>query len=179
VITVITRRFTRIDLTNATEDYLLKVGEEAYISFNNITTLPLKIATVNDSFYEAYLIPSRPGTLIGDSTRIKLLPNNTEYTNQIVFTYIFRNSNTFNSTFAISSHCYIGAGHANISMWIVNRKQYKNVRSVADSYGASTNYPIIIEISNDWRNTTTEWTSLGTIIFPMTTSGEIIVRRLM
>jgi hypothetical protein len=176
---VITRRFTRIDLTNASEDYLLKVGEEAYISFNNTTTLPLKIATLNDSYYEAYLIPSTPGTLSGVSTRVKLLPNNTEYTSQIVFSYIFRNSNTFSSTYEISHHFYIGAGYANINMWIVNRKQYKNIRSIADSYGASTNYPVIVEISNVWRNSTTDWTSLGTIVFPMTTSGEIIVRRLM
>ena len=176
---MITRRFTRVDLTNATEDYLLKVGEEAYISFNNVTTLPMRIATVNDSYYEAYLIPSNPGTLGDTATRVKLLPNNTEYSNQIVFSYIFRVSNNFASTYEASSHFYIGAGYANISMWIVNRKQYKNVRAIADTYGHSTYYPIIIEISNDWRDTTTEWTSLGTIVFPLSTSGEIIVRRLM
>jgi len=176
---MITRRFTRVDLTNATEDYLLKVGEEAYISFSGITTLPLKIATENDSYYESYLIPSNAGTLSGHSTRVKLLPNNTEYEGQINFTYIFRNRDVFSSTYETSPHFYIGAGYANISMWIINRKQYKNVRSIADSYGAITNYPVIVEISNDWRNTTNEWISLGTIVFPMTTSGEIIVRRLM
>jgi hypothetical protein len=176
---MITRRFTRVDLTNATEDYLLKVGEEAYISFSGITTLPLKIATLNDSYYEAYLIPSTPGTLSGVTTRVKLLPNNTEYTGQIIFSYIFRHRDIFSSTYETSHHFYIGAGYANISMWIINRKQYKNVRSIADTYGAITYYPVIVEISNDWRDTTTEWISLGTIVFPMTTSGEIIVRRLM
>ena len=176
---MLTRRFTRVDLTNANEEYLLKVGEEAYISFNNVTSLPLNIKTVNDSLYEAYLIPTNPGTLSGTNIRVKLLPNNTEYTNQIVFTYIFCVNNLFSSTYATSSHFYIGAGYANINMWIVNRKQYKNIRCINDSYGYSAYFPAILEISNVWRDTTTNWSSIGTIVFPMSTSGEIIVRRLM
>lgn len=45
--------------------------------------------------------------------------------------------------------------------------------------GASYSYPDLNIFSTDWRDTTTPWTSLGTIVFPQPSSGYIIVRRLV
>ena len=50
-----------VNLTNATQDYELQPYEIAYISFSNATTVPLRIATPNNSYYELHLIPSDTG----------------------------------------------------------------------------------------------------------------------
>ena len=177
---MITRRFTRVDLTNVSEDYLLKVGEEAYISFNNVSSIPLRIATTNDTFYELHLLNSNPGTnsniLYG---RVRLFPNNTVYNNFRV-SVIYRSSAGHATIYYLEDPGFtIGASFFVAIAWIINRKQYKNVRAVSNLYGWGGYYPLYWEASTDWGDTTTEWTSLGTIVYPNRASGEIIVRRLM
>jgi len=177
---MITRRFTRVDLTNVSEDYLLKVGEEAYISFNNVSSIPLRIATTNDTFYELHLLNSNPGTnsniLYG---RVYLFPNNTVYDNFRV-SVIYRGSSIHATIYHTSDPGFtIGASFFVAIAWLINRKQYKNVRTVSNLYGYSGYFPLYWEASTDWGDTTTEWTSLGTIVYPNRASGEIVVRRLM
>jgi hypothetical protein len=177
---MITRRFTRVDLTNATEDYLLKVGEEAYIIFNNVSSIPLKIATTNDTFYELHLLNSNPGTnsnvLYG---RVRLFPNNTAYNNFRV-SIIYRGSAQHATIYYHADPGFsLGASFFVTIAWIINRKQYKNVRHISNPYGWGGYYPLYWEGTTDWGDTTTEWTSLGTIVYPAPASGEIIVRRLM
>jgi hypothetical protein len=48
--------FRRIDLTNASSDYNLQVGEEAIINFTNATSVPLRIATQSGTYYEVDLL---------------------------------------------------------------------------------------------------------------------------
>jgi len=173
------RRFKRIDLTNATEDYFLKVGEEAYISFSNVTQVPLHIATQDGTYYEMHIIPSNTGgTTGGVSANYELYPNNTTYTNQFVFAEFYRISTVLNSVYATGSHFPLGAYYATPTAWITNRANYKNVRVVWSTYGVNSAWPYILVASTDWRDTTTPWESLGTIKFPQSTSGEILVRRL-
>jgi hypothetical protein len=38
--------------------------------------------------------------------------------------------------------------------------------------------PVVHLYASQWNDTTTAWTSLGTITFPQATSGYILVRRL-
>jgi hypothetical protein len=175
---VITRRFTRIDLTNASEDYLLKVGEEAYISFNNVSSIPLRIATTNDTFYELHLLNSNPRTDVIYG-RVRLFPNNTTY-NEFCISVVYRAPSAFNTIYETTeTGFYLGASFIVAFALIINQKQYKNVRSISNLYGRSDYNPLYLEASTDWRNTTTEWTSLGTIVYPAPAKGEIIVRRLM
>ncbi|MDM7320618.1 MAG: hypothetical protein P3W91_002680 [Fervidobacterium sp.] len=78
--------FRRVDLTNATSDYMLQVGEEAYISFSNTTSVPLRIATHNGTYYEFHLVCTNTGGTSGATTApIYLYPNNTTYSNAFVF----------------------------------------------------------------------------------------------
>jgi len=56
---------------------------------------------------------------------------------------------------------------------------YKNVKGIYDVYGINGSYPALHIFSTDWGDTSTAWTSLGTITFPQATSGYIIVRRLV
>jgi hypothetical protein len=178
---MITRRFTRVDLTNTTEDYFLKVGEEAYISFNNVTSIPLKIATTNNTFYELHLLNSNPGTNSYNiyNRKVYLYPNNISY-NEFCVSGIYRSQFGFANMYSPSEPGFLVGWVFFVTIaWIINRRQYKNVRVIANLYGNSGYYPIIWESSSDWRNTTTEWSSLGTIVYPLLASGEIIVRRLI
>jgi len=173
------RKFKRIGLTGATEDYFLKVGEEAYISFSNVTQVPLHIATQDGTYYEMHIIPANTGgTSGGGSAPIYLYPNNTTYSNAFYYAHVYRNANGLLSGYLQYNAFRIGYAFSCITAWITNRTQYKNVHGIFDLYGISEAYPSAYTFSTDWRNTTTAWTSLGTVVFPQSTTGEILVRRL-
>jgi len=167
-----------VNLTGATTDYELQVGQIAYMSFTDVTQVPLRIATPNNSYYELHVIPSNTGgTSGGTDSNVYLYPNNTTYSGAFYSAEIWRNASALSSSYPQNSAFVIGRAFSTITAWITNRTQYKNVRSVLDYYGISNTYPAIRAISSDWRDTTTEWTSLGTIVFPQSTSGEILVFR--
>jgi len=173
------RRFKRVDLTGATEDYFLKVGEEAYISFSNVTQVPLRIATQDGTYYEMHIIPANTGgTSGGQTAAIHLYPNNITYAGAFYYAEVFRNSVGPGGGYLQYSAFRIGHTFSCVTAWITNRTQYKNVRGFQDLYGASYYYPTVLAFSTAWRDTTTPWASLGTVVFPQSTSGEILVRRL-
>ena len=171
--------FRRVDLTGATSDYMLQVGEEAYISFSNATSVPLHIATQSGTYYECHLICSNTGgTSGGTEAEIYLNPNNTTYSNAFMYVEVNRASSGLGSNYFTYSAFRCGYGFSNLTCYITNYTQYKNVRGIYDLYGLSDYYPGLFIFSTDWRDTTTAWTSLGTFIFPQSTSGYILVRRL-
>ena len=167
-----------VNLSNATEDYALEVGEIAYISFSDATQVPLHIATPNNSYYELHVIPSNAGgTSGGTDDNVYLYPNNTTYSNAFYSAEIWLDASALNSSYPQNSAFVIGRAFSAITAWITNRTQYKNVRALLDYYGISSTWPALRAISSDWRDTTTKWTSLGTIVFPQSASGEILVFR--
>jgi len=173
------RKFKRIDLTNATEDYFLRVGEEAYISFSDVTQVPLHIATQDGTYYEMHIIAGNVGGTSGAALGyIFLCPNNQTYSNAFYSALMWRSGSSHSSSYIYKSGFVLASYYSNILTWITNRTQYKNTRSFLDLYGYSDTYPNVRFTSSDWRDTTTEWTSLGTVSFPQSTSGEILVRRL-
>ena len=168
-----------IDLSSATEDYLLQPYCIAIINFSNTTTVPLHIATPADSYYELHIIPSNTGGTSGATdSPIYLYPNNTTYTNAFWVAEYWRNSSGFSSAYTNISAFKVGQAFSAIVAWITSRTQYKNVRAITDVYGISTGWATIRPMSTDWRDTTTPWTSLGTIVFPQNSSGTIITFRL-
>jgi hypothetical protein len=173
-------RNTVIDLSNATEDYLLPPFSTAVINFSNKNSVPIHITTPADSYYELHIIPSNTGGTSGATDwEIYLLPNNTTYANAFWVAEYWRNSNDFLHNYKCISAIKVGYSFSAVTAWITNRTQYKNVRTIVDVYGLSNCWPLIGASSTDWRDTITQWTSLGTIIFPQITSGTIIIHRLI
>ena len=172
--------FRRVDLTNATSDYNLQVGEEAYISFTNATSVPLRIATQSGTMYEMDVISSaNVGTSGATSSPTYLNPNNTTYSN--AFTYVevyvtFGASGPGYSTVTYSSF-RIGWGYSDERVYLVNFTNHKTVRGINIATGQS-NAPVMNCYVSQWNDTTTAWTSLGTFVFPQAMSGIILVRRL-
>jgi hypothetical protein len=167
-------------LTSAGSNYLLQVGEVAKIDFTNTTSQPLRIATQNGTYYEMHLIPSNTGGTSGATDApIFLNPNDTTYSGSFYYAQVIMASNGLGSSYLTYSNFRIGHSYSSITIYITNRNIYKNIKGFYDRYGRSEFFPAINIFSTDWRNTTTAWTILGTVVFPQSSSGTILVRRLL
>jgi hypothetical protein len=176
--------FRRIDLTNATSDYMLQVGEEAYISFSNATSVPLRIATQSGTLYNLYIYLTSPSFEQGNgvSGSAFLAPNNTTFANAFYRAGAIWDSNGSGlayggniSVFELIGNCY----PANCFSIIYNETKHKATTSISVHAGINTNnYARWQHINCVWNDYTTEWTSLGTVTFPASSSGYILVRRL-
>jgi len=92
---------------------------------------------------------------------------------------LWRNSEGGYSNYFTYSAFRCGYAFSSSVFLITNFVQYKNVKGYYDIWGVGSAYPIIVISNTDWRDTTTAWTSLGTITFPQSSSGYILVRRLV
>ena len=168
-----------VNLSSATSDYSLSVGQVAYISFTNATSVPLYIATQNGTYYEMAIVSSNSaGTSGGTAAGVFLNPNNTSYSN--AFTYIeayLTNSGSFNTGYDTLSNFRIGAIITCVKAYIVNFTTNKHINMVYNETGYSS-CPVLNIATCNWNDTTTSWTSLGTITFPQASSGFVLVRRL-
>ncbi len=175
-----TYTFRRVDLTGASSDYMLQIGEEAIVNFHNTTTVPLHIATQVGTYYECHLVCSNTGgTSGGTAAEIFLNPNNTTYSSSFKYAELGREASRSWSGYPTYSSFRCGGVFVSSVFYITNFVQYKNVKGIYDSYGTSVGYPSLTTFSTDWQDTTTYWTSLGTIIFPQSTLGYVLVRRLV
>jgi hypothetical protein len=171
----------RVDLSNATSDYNLDVGQEAIINFNNATSVPLHIATKSGTYYEMYMACS---TSIGQDSNVCLNPNNTTYSNAFVTLGDCRETDGTTGEYdGIHNAFRFGASAPDVVAFISNFTTFKSVKSdfmfvCTSAVNNSTDYGMHIN-ANIWKDTTTEWTSLGTITFPQQTTGFILVRRLV
>jgi len=161
--------FRRVDLTGATSDYELQVGEEAYIEFFTANSKPLRIAIPNDTtLYEIYVI------LFGSiDSYIKLLPNNTTYTNEFSYVLLVQTqSNTFYE--AASRDFFVLSRRTTVIKSIINvrTKTISSIGAGRSGYNYAT-----LGIAY-WNGDAWTWTSLGTIAFDTNGSGYVLVRRL-
>jgi len=163
-----------INLTSATADYLLQVGEVAYISFNSATIVPLHIATSNGTYYECRLISSNTS---GSNSAIYLNPNNTTYSNAFLTATwtVFMSGSGASSTTLNSFH--IGEVIPHTTVFISNFTTVKSIMAI-NLYTGISWAPGVVVALNLWNDTTTPWTSLGTITFPQATTGYVLIRRL-
>ena len=169
-----------VDLTNASSDYNLSVGECAIINFTNATSVPLHIATQDGTVYEMFITPfNNAGTSGGSGNPAFLNPNNTTYSNAFDFAEVFRNINTGSSMYDTYSAFRVGWSIYSAYIIITNKTTYKNVKGFCNIYGTSSDLGNISVYSCVWKDTTTVWSSLGTLIFPQSTTGQILVRRIV
>jgi hypothetical protein len=164
-----------VNLTSATSDYFLSVGQVAYISFTNTSSVPLHIATTNGTYYEMNVVCNNT---TGNNGFVYLNPNNTSYNNAFSYVeyWIYQNgANIVRST--LSAFC-IGSDTPVSTVFLSNYTTFKNSREL--QVEMATSYANVLRIGGCvWLDATTSWTSLGTIIFPTANSGYVLVRRLV
>jgi hypothetical protein len=124
------------------------------------------------------VLSNNAGTGGGGSNPIYLNPNNTSYSNAFTYREIFMDGNGLNSGSATYSSFRIGWAVASSRAYISNFTTNKHIREIASQTGISSS-PTILVNTCFWNDTTTAWTSLGTITFPQSSSGYILIRRLV
>jgi len=161
--------FRRVDLTGATSDYLLQVGEEAYISFTSATSVPLHIATASNALYWLYC-----------TCACYLLPNNTSYLN--AFKTADWGANYDGTTVASVLNAYTNSGFALGNTTgtgsIISYLDISNAKTITQHIAVFSTTPYSIRhFASHWVSPAS-WTSLGTLSFAASTSGYVLVRRL-
>lgn len=175
-----------IDVTNFTTDYPLRRGETAVVNYSGATSVPLHIKTV-EGVYEIKILGSGTGSTYS-TDRIYLNPNNASLTAGLVDYYRLCNlgyttgaaSNAADNNYDGDTITGVFLGlsillNAEISVYTTTLN--KNVSSNIHIRTSATQYGNYIA-RHQWQDTTTVWTSLGTITFPIAQSGTIIIRRL-
>jgi hypothetical protein len=174
--------FRRVDLTGATSDYMLQVGEEAIIYFDTTlsTTKNLRIAT-QEGIYLMFIHAPYNTTISNENC--SLYPNNQTYSNAITKISIWTDE-------GVTS---VGAGTASRSSFSLERiiqggfmVSYISTYTVGKfivwlgTFVGSTSYCRSIYCVQRWNDTTTKWTSLGTVDTAGSSNGilKILVRRL-
>ncbi len=176
--------FRRVDLTDATSDYDLQMGEEAIISFTNATSKLLRIATQSGTLYNLYIYLTAPSFAqgIGRAGSVFLHPNNITYTNAFYRAGALWDSAGNGASYGGNISAFELTGNlfpANCFSIVYNETNHKATTSISVHAGYNTNnYARWQHINCVWNNYTTNWTSLGTIVFPVSSSGFILVRRL-
>jgi hypothetical protein len=173
-----------INNTGASSDITLAVGQLAYVDVSAATTAALKIATGNNQEYEIRL--SMQGNT-GSAGNCFLNPNNNTF------------ANFFRADGPVASGGSGGVIGGNFNSFILAYQQdtkravatastatlSKTVEHRAWGYTGSTSF--YSSGATGWMaaangftagDTTTAWTSLGTVTFPVAATGRISIRRL-
>ena len=173
--------YRRVDLTDATSDYELQVGEEAIIRFDTTqsTTKNLRVATV-EGLYQMF-IWARYDTSINNN-RVALFPNNQSYSNAFTLIGLW-----------LDGESTLGYGSGSISYFSLDRiiqggllLAYISTYTLGkfmiawQNVVGSVGHGIFYNWIQRWNDTTTPWTKLGTISTADSVNGTliIIVRRL-
>jgi hypothetical protein len=160
----------RVDLSNASSDYTLQVGEEAIINFNNTSSVALHIATTSTALYWLYC----------SAGACTLNPNNTTYSSSFYWTdwgINYDGSNASATTGGNSGNAFVLGNPAGTG-FIVSYIDVKNAKILTQHAATFSNYPYSIRhYATHWKNPVS-WTSLGTITFNQSSSGYILIRRL-
>jgi hypothetical protein len=164
--------FRRVDLTDATSDYELKVGEEAIIRFNNQQIVSLHIATRSGTVYEMIISESGQPAY--------LYPNNTAYPNQFASYRLYAFVESGNWRFSADGSTNLnGSAFVMFSglkrVLIINETGYKRLIT---QYTDASQYHHGISVSF-WLNPSIQWTSLGTLDLDWRSTGFILIRRLL
>jgi hypothetical protein len=166
----------------------MAVGETAYLTYSSATSLALHIATGNNQEYELIIqgdVAISPGTAGG----VSLEPNNTTVTAGAI-----KRSQTYNtSSLTVNGSSIAYSGYedgVSATVFTLGGNNIIHARCListatlakavlSDYIGSSTGSDFARSIEHDfWNDSSTAWTSLGTITFPFAQTGTIIIRRI-
>lgn len=163
-----------VDLTSATTDYPLAIGDTATLTYTNATSVPLHVATV-EGLYELYVIGAIKTTTTSDL--VSLQPNNTD-TSAIKSVVTVNNGSVYGSVESNNARFHLAAGTIFLSRSSISTLTASKT-VITDGAHRETGVAGKTYMRRDfWDNTTTEWTSLGTIILSESQSGKIVIRRI-
>ena len=167
-----------INNTGASSDITLNVGQSAYVTFTSSTSFPLRVATATNQIYEINVVST--GTSAGNLAT--LIPNNSSswaYNTFQVYSQSTPTAGTANYNF-ITTDTYLRLSVGGTLLFatakIFTTTTNKAIIVQGRDTSASVGYGYTIESST--TDTTTVWSSLGTISSLTALTGTVWVRRL-
>lgn len=164
------------DSTGVPIDLVLGVGEEAFVTYTAATSVPLGIAVTTGQLYE--LIIAGVYAAPASAAYGYLKPNNTDTgAGAVERAYHYAGTGTNNAAdtttnFTVTSSLTI------MSRSIINTTTATK-SLLSDFFEYQTGGRYIFTAGSRWTDTTTAWTSLGTLVFSEAQSGKAIIRRLI
>jgi len=175
-----------INNTGAVSDITLALGQQAYIDVTASTSVPLHIATADNQVYEVEMLMQGNTGSAGNTV---LNPNNSTYTNFFIGNGN-ASSNSSTSGYAIYTsgfliayaqdvrHALFHASTKTISKSVIGSAEGINTVPQTYSIQGSSHWQSVASSGGSASDTTTLWTSLGTVAFPVAATGRIIIRRI-
>ena len=166
-----------IDLTGYTgADVPLKIGQSVIYTVTAATTLLLRIATANNQTYVLDILPVLTNANAGGVT---LSPNNSAQTNIFFSQTNVAAPSSLSGSFSAAQTVFTlstsGSALHRANAEISTVTETKSVFSRYMSSTATANQSG--SFLNEWQNSGTTWTSLGTLTFNQTLTGVVILRR--
>lgn len=166
---------TPIDGTADATDRVLGVGQSKFINVSAATSIPLYVACGDGQEYE---VTFEKQTWAGTATNASLNPNNTTYASAISDVYFYGSSGTgaASGSATVSTLVFALGTPSFVTLNISTSTTRKHTRSVGNSQGVGITY--IFQRNQEWNDTTTVYSSLGTVQLGSTWTGRILIRRI-
>lgn len=175
---------TLINNTGASSDISLSVNQSAYVDVSAATSAPLHVATADNQLYEVSIL----GAMTGNSsvTANQLLPNNTSYTNFFVVETGFVGGTVSGSGAYANGFVLAIDGVTQAFCRVSTKTTAKSVVSTGYCTNGSSQ-GLAAFLGSAWLatasslptlDTTTAWTSLGTLTFANAFTGRIVIKRI-
>lgn len=168
-----------VDLSSVTEDYALSVGETAIISCSGATSVPLHVAVAGYKYELSIFCTSLVDSSNGDW--VQLNPNNTTYSGQFFWNRLYQyNGGYSGGDTGTNDYFIVGAGLLrNSETHLYTATGGKSWQCVmGKAFTGNTNTRVMI-MDGVWDDTTTVWSSLGTIVFPVAWTGMVVIKRII
>jgi len=165
---------------DGTNDRVLDVGQFTKDSFSAQTSMPLHIACGDGQIYEIDIAGSY--TAAAAAANPILQPNNTvPATNSFVYKLIYGGSVAATATYASGAALggfTLGAGGSSLVSGKFTLFTFTaNKKLLGQSSTASSTAAYLEMQAVEWTDTTTPYTSVGTITMPNAWTGQVVCRR--
>jgi outer membrane murein-binding lipoprotein Lpp len=174
--------FRRVDLSSATSEYDLQLGEEAYYVWDTTrnTSLPLRIGVSGMLYEMIVVVPNR----VSYAINIALHPNNTTYSSAFQRTVMYPSGDSsavynWKDTNIGIYYEQVGGGGVLVS-WLQTTTRNKGEKHYMTLQHSGFSFSQHMQAAHRWNDTTIPWSSLGTLLI-VAPNGTIYVsvRRLV
>lgn len=171
--------YALVDNAAASSDLFLNVGDTAFIDFTSATLVPLNIQT-EEGLYEIKMYSINLPTVGSGPARFS--PNNVG-TNITIAYEVWSAYGTGDGASGGTTESALGfrCGEATTLLcdMLVTTATTNKCLNAHYSLNSNTQTNQIFYVGGRWTDTTTAWTSLGTLRFPYAQSGKVVIRRVI
>jgi hypothetical protein len=161
-------------------NYPISVGEVCKVTFSSATTVPLRITTAAGHVYDVGIYTTNTGgTSGGGAGHIELRPNDTTYDDEFIYNEYQRSTAAASNSSETNDWFRVGYAFGSSRFELINFAGYKAAKGIYDIYGIANSWPFMCIFDTVWQDTNTDWTSLGTVNFAQSSTGFILVRRIV